>query len=85
MELLHSLPSQYNVHIVATEYHNGLNLHVFKSLGERTYNFENEQIHHPKFADYAGRSSSVKINPKSYHLAAFEVIKSTTLHLFSKL
>ena len=49
-----------------------MKLHVFKSLGERTN--ENESICYPKSALYAERSSSADINPKSYHLTAFELI-----------
>ena len=51
-----------------------LKLPVFKFLGERTYHSENEEIYHPNFAWYAERSSSVDINPKSYHLIAFELV-----------
>ena len=49
-------------------------LHVFKSSGERTYNSDNENICHPKFASDAERSSLADINPKSYHLIAFELV-----------
>ena len=49
-----------------------MKLHVFKSLGERTN--ENESICCPKSALYAERRSSADINPKSYHLTAFELI-----------
>ena len=38
------------------------------------YHSEKEEIHHPNFAWYVERSSSVDINPKSYHLTAFELI-----------
>ena len=51
-----------------------LKLPVFKFSGERTYHFENKEIYHPNFAWYVKRSSSVDINPKSYHLTAFELI-----------
>ena len=34
-------------------------LHVFKSSAERTYNSDNENIYHPKFAWYAERSSFI--------------------------
>ena len=33
-----------------------------------------KEIYHPSFAWYVERSSSVDINPKSYHLTAFELI-----------
>ena len=50
-------------------------VHVFKSLAERTYNSDNENVYHPKFAWYAERSSLADINPKSYHLIiAFELV-----------
>ena len=45
---------------------------------------ENDEIYHPSFAWYVERSSSVDINPESYHLTAFKSInynkpdKSTT-------
>ena len=51
-----------------------MKLHVFKSSGERTYNHDNENIYHAKFAWYAERSSFANINPKSYHLIAFELV-----------
>ena len=40
-------------------------LHVFKSSGERTYSYnsDNENIYHSKFAWYAERSSLADINP----------------------
>ena len=49
-------------------------LHVFKSSGERTYNSDNENIYDLKFACYAERSLLADINPKSYHLIAFELL-----------
>ena len=51
-----------------------LKLPVFKFLGERTYHSENEEIYHPNFAWHIEKSSSVDINPKSYHLTAFKLI-----------
>ena len=51
-----------------------MKLHVFKSSGEQTYNSDNKNINHPKFAWYAERSSLADINPKSYHLVAFELV-----------
>ena len=50
-----------------------LKLPVFKFLGERTNHFENEQIYRPNFVWYVKRSSSEEVNPKSYHLTAFEL------------
>ena len=48
---------------------------MFSSLlGERTYNSDNKNIYHPKFAWYAERSSLADINPKSYHLIALELV-----------
>ena len=38
------------------------------------YNSDNENFYHPKFAWYAERSSLADINPKSYHLIAFEPV-----------
>ena len=38
-----------------------MKLHVFKSSRERTYNSDNENIYHPKFASYAERSSQSHI------------------------
>ena len=51
-----------------------MKLHVFRSLGKQTYNFENEYIFYPKFAWYAEGSSSVDTSPKSYHLTDLELI-----------
>ena len=65
--------SQANVHIGALNRLYNLKLHVFKSLGERTYNSENEKIYYPRFALYAERSSSADAK-KSYHLTSFELI-----------
>ena len=36
------------------------------------YNSDKENIYHPQFAFYAERSSLAYINPKLYHLIAFE-------------
>ena len=47
---------------------------VLKFLGERTYHSENEHIYHPNFVWFVERSSSAGINPKSYHLAASELM-----------
>ena len=47
---------------------------VFKSSGEPTYNSDNENFHHSKFAWYAKRSSLVDINPKSHYLIAFNLL-----------
>ena len=38
------------------------------------YHSENEKIYHSNFPWYIEKSSSVDINPKSYHPAAFELI-----------
>ena len=38
------------------------------------YHSENDEIYHPNFAWYVERSSSVEINPKSYHFTVFELI-----------
>ena len=51
-----------------------LKLPVFKFLGERTNDSDNEQIYHPNFVSYVERSSSGDINPTSCHLSAFELI-----------
>ena len=58
-------------------------LHVFKSSGERTYNSDNENIYHPKFACYAERSSLKNINQKSYHLIAVEPVNPLFYFYFS--
>ena len=34
---------------------------------------ENEQVYHPNFVRYVETSSSLDINPMSYHLTAFEL------------
>ena len=60
-------------------------LHVLKSSGERTYNSDNKNIYHPKFAWYAERSSVVDINPKSYHLIAFELVNPLLCIIFQAL
>ena len=51
-----------------------MKLHVFKSSEERTYNSDNENIYHPKFAWYAEWGLLVDIIPKSYHSIAFELV-----------
>ena len=58
-------------------------LHVFKSSGEQTYNSANENIYDPKFAWYAERSSLTDIDPKSYHLIAFELVNPLLYFYFS--
>ena len=73
MKLPNSMSSQVNVHTDAID---NAKLHVFKSSGERTYNSDNENICNPKFAWYAERNSLADINPKSYHLIAFELLNS---------
>ena len=54
-------------------------LHVFKSSGEPTYNSDNENI----ILSLPGmqRSSLADINPKSYHLIAFELV-NPLLHIY---
>ena len=47
---------------------------VFKSSGEPTYNSDNENFHHSKFAWYANRISLADINPKSHYLLAFNLL-----------
>ena len=47
---------------------------VFKSSGEPTYNSDNENFHHSKFAWYAKRSSLADMNPKSHYLIAFNLL-----------
>ena len=49
-------------------------VHVFKSAGEPTYNSDNENFYHRKFAWYAERSSLADINPKSNYLIAFKLL-----------
>ena len=51
-----------------------MKLHVFKSSGESTYNSDSENFYHPKFDWYTEMSSLADINPKSYHLIAFELV-----------
>ena len=58
-------------------------LHVFKSSGELTYNSDNENIYHSKFAWYAERSLLADINPKSYHLMTFELVNPVPYIYFS--
>ena len=67
------MPFQVNVHTELIRRYN-VTLLVFKSWGERTYNSDNENIYHPKFAWYTEKSSSADINSKSHHLIAFELI-----------
>ena len=45
------------------------------------YNSDNKNIYHPKFAWYAEKSSLVAINPRSYHLIAFELV-NPLLHIY---
>ena len=67
MKLPNSMTSHVNVRIHEIAL-------VLKFLGERTYHSENEQIYHPNFVWFVERSSSADINPKSYHLVAFELM-----------
>ena len=50
-----------------------LKLPVFKFPRELTNLSENEQIYLPNFVWYVEMSSSVDINPKSYHLTSFQL------------
>ena len=47
---------------------------LIQGIRERTHHSENEDVYHSDFAWYVERSPSVDINPKSYHLAPFELI-----------
>ena len=82
MKLPNSMPSQVNVRIV--ELYN-LKLSVFKLLGERTNHSKNEWIDHPNIVWCVERSSSRDINPKSYHLTAFDLISQLFYINFSSL
>ena len=44
-------------------------------------NSDNKSIYHPKFTCNVERSSLADINPKSYHLIAFELVNSL-LHIY---
>ena len=47
------------------------------------FHSDNGKIYRSNFAWYVERSSSVDINPKSYHLAAFELINQLLYINFS--
>ena len=74
MNLPNSMHFQVNVRTMQLNRFYNVKLHVFTSLGEPTYNTDDENFYHPKFAWYAERSSLADINPKSYHLIAFELV-----------
>ena len=59
-------------------------LYVSKSSEEQTYNSDNENIYHPKFAWFAERSSLADINPKSYNLTAFELVNPLLYFYFPR-
>ena len=60
-----------------------MKLPVVKFLGERTNHSENEQIYHPNFVWYVETSSSVDVNPMSYHLT-FHDFPSLEHKIFQK-
>ena len=76
------MPSQVNIRPMQLSRLYNAKLHGFRSSGERTYNSDNENIYHPKFAWYAERSSPVDIILKSYHLIAFELVNPLIYNYF---
>ena len=73
MKLPNSMPSQVNVPTSKLNRLYNLKLPVFKFSEERTNHSENEQICHPIFVWHVETSSSMDINPVSYHLTAFGI------------
>ena len=65
------MPSQVTFALLQLKRIYNVKLHVFKSSGQRTYNSD---IYHPKIAWYVEKSALANINPKSYHLTAFELV-----------